>query len=239
MLFVEIVGGVMNTTRHEMCIKKLIYFLLLLIFAYGCKDKEGYKKEIELKGIQYSRESFLTEVEKGNDVLTDLFIKAGIDVNAKDTHEVTALMIAAMQGKLNLVRVLIENGAGVNARDTKQRTPLMYSVTTGNSHIVKLLLDKGADINAKADGISALSVAAGMDKLEVVKLLIDNGADVNINLGENSTPQLVFLIESGKFDMAKLLIENGADVNSRSKDGLYPLKSAISAKHFELIRVCL
>ena len=62
----------MAITKKTVPQRKIIFWvssllpLVLIVLIAGCKGKEDYKKEIELKGIQYSRETFLKELSEGN-----------------------------------------------------------------------------------------------------------------------------------------------------------------------------
>ena len=81
----------------------LLLLALTLIPQFACsffESKEDYKKEIELKGIEYSRQSFITEIKAGNREITKLFIKAGIDVNYKDKDGTTALKLLSENGEI-------------------------------------------------------------------------------------------------------------------------------------------
>jgi len=75
-----------------------LVLILCIIFSTPqsshSKSREGYRKDIELKGISYSRESFLNELIAGNIDIVKKFIKAGIDVNSKNKDGESALMIA-------------------------------------------------------------------------------------------------------------------------------------------------
>ena len=89
----------------------ILLLAFLILFSTACKTKESYKKEIERKGIVYSRESFLIEVKLENKENVELFIKAGMDVNAKDDYGFTALMNALTEGHTDVVNLLRKAGA--------------------------------------------------------------------------------------------------------------------------------
>ncbi len=98
-------------------------------------------------------------------------IEAGADVNLRNRHGETPLMILCRAGWYKEAVRLIELGADVNARDRPAgypedyngQTVLMHASKNGNSDkqkkIVKLLLEKGADKDAEWDGLTAFELA--------------------------------------------------------------------------------
>jgi ankyrin repeat protein len=154
----------------------LSVFLACVVLA-GCKSREGYRSEIERRGIPYSQEGFLKEVKSGNRDTAGLFLRAGIDINARDEDGCTALMLASEKGDLELVNLLIGNGADVNVRDADGYTALMYVAYRGDLEIARLLIKNKADVNAvDNDGWTALMYASVKGKRDVVELLKKSGA---------------------------------------------------------------
>jgi ankyrin repeat protein len=117
-------------------------------------------------------------------VIIERYLGSGWDVNAQgEKYGRTALHLAAMNGHLEIVKLLLEHGADVNAK-TKEGygyTALHSAASNGHLEIVKLLLEHGADVNAKTKygGYTALHSATMNGHLEIVKLLLEHGADVN------------------------------------------------------------
>lgn len=100
-------------------------------------------------------------------------ISKGIDVNAKASHTgVTALMNAAVNGKMEHARLLIQHGADVNIQDAFGQTALMHAVTGRSFEMVQLLLDSGAKSDIKRnDGETALDRAIENKDNEIQCLL--------------------------------------------------------------------
>lgn len=87
----------------------------------------------------------------------------------------TALMMAAYQGNMPVVRKLLAKGAAVNRPGW---TALHYAAGGGHGEIVKLLLDKGAEIDAvSTHGITPLIWAAREGKHDAIMALLERGAD--------------------------------------------------------------
>ncbi len=150
----------------------LFLFLIFITLPAGCRNKESYKKEIELKGITYSEKSFLNEIIVGNTEIIELFIKAGIDINAKNENGDTALMIALLRDNLEIARMLTEQGADVNAQDKDGYTALMFASFNGYHDIAKILIKKGADVHVEnKNGYTALMFASLKGHHETAELL--------------------------------------------------------------------
>ncbi len=68
-----------------------------------------------------------------------------VDVNARQSQGMTALMLAARQGLLEVCANLLRRGADVNARDTQEWSALCFAAGRGHGHVARLLLESGAD----------------------------------------------------------------------------------------------
>jgi len=100
----------------------------------------------------------------------------------------TALMRAAYDGHVAIVRLLLKAGANVNAKDREGSTALLSAATRGHVEIVRLLLKASADVNAKNEyGNTALYSAALFNHIEIVQLLLKAGADILAKNGHGST----------------------------------------------------
>ena len=58
-------------------------------------------------------------------------------------------MRAAVQGQVEVVRLLAERGADLNVREKSGSTPVMRAAKQGQVKVVLLLAERGADLNMK------------------------------------------------------------------------------------------
>jgi ankyrin repeat protein len=71
--------------------------------------------------------------------LLDRFLRAGVDVNARDITRQTALFGAAQAGHEHAAKFLLEHGADPNAADTHGKTAEDYAARNHHEAIVKLI----------------------------------------------------------------------------------------------------
>ena len=75
-------------------------------------------------------------------------LKNGAEVNVQSKKKgVTALMLAAVSGNVELVRMLLEHGADANLTDIFGRTAKFLAQKKGNSAVVDLLPDPPAQVS--------------------------------------------------------------------------------------------
>jgi ankyrin repeat protein len=234
-------------------LKKVTYavvaiVMLILIGAIvvnrGSLTRWYFTKKLENKDIQISEQAFLNEVSKNNEEAVDLFIKAGINLDAKNDKGQTAIIIASEKGYVNVLNKLIKLKAqSLNYFDKNGNTALMAASSRGHENIVKLLCENGADVNymvpSKQGAATALQAALDTSDfkeghMRIVRYLLQNGADVK---GRNQAGQypLLFAADQGLTEAARLLIEHGADVNDVDQKGNFSLLSAACKGHSEFV----
>lgn len=97
------------------------------------------------------------------------------DIEARNSQDESALMMAALKGQLEIARKLIEHDADVNKTGW---TPLHYAATAGHVDVIRLLLEHSAYIDASSpNGSTPLMMAAMYGTASSVKLLLEEGAD--------------------------------------------------------------
>ena len=125
-----------------------------------------------------------------------------IDVNAHNRQGETPLMIASLNGELDLVRELIAKGADINKPGW---TPLHYAATRGHLEIMSLLLENSAYIDAASpNGTTPLMMAASYGTPAAVKLLLDEGADPTLK-NQKGLNAINFAQRASRPDSAELI----------------------------------
>ncbi|GLU35653.1 ankyrin repeat domain-containing protein [Trinickia caryophylli] len=116
--------------------------------------------------------------EKSDNVAKLLAGAANVDLEKVDKADETALMLAALNGDTDLVKLLIDKGAEVNK---KGWAPLHYAAANGHDDIVQLLIDHDAYLDtASPNGTTPLMMAARGNHITTMKVLLDAGADPRV-----------------------------------------------------------
>lgn len=107
-------------------------------------------------------------------------VEAGADIDARDEHGQTGLMIAARDGRTASVRWLAAHGADLNHTAKFNLSALMLAVINGRDAIVGILVDSGADRSIRGRGApgfadkTALDIAEAANRAIMVALLRDH-----------------------------------------------------------------
>jgi len=191
-------------------------------------------------------------VIRGSDDVIKALLEAGADINAQSTADGrTALMWAADQSQLAVLKFLLQSHADLNKTDNQGWTALMlaringqdeaarilkqaggeehtnlsYASATGDLAAVRsLLAEHGTNHPSKTELGDALCLAAEKHHADVVKELLAHGADPNTRLNGDWTP-LLFACRRD-VGIARQLLAAGADVNQPRSSGTTPLMYA-------------
>jgi len=150
--------------------------------------------------------AFLEMAFNGKLAAVQEFVSKGTPVDSTIEDKSTALMWAAFNGHTPVVAYLLESGATVDAKDVNGRTALLYASSGPYAETVGLLLHKGADVNVqgKAEGFTALMMAASEGHIEVARVLLLNGAAIDTIDRDGDTAKK-FASEKGHTAMLELL----------------------------------
>lgn len=111
-------------------------------------------------------------------VVQALLAARNLNVEARNRHDESALMLAALKGHTEIVKTLIARDADVNKTGW---TPLHYAASGEEAQhlaIIALLLEHHAYIDAASpNGTTPLMMAAQYGTREAVQLLLHEGAD--------------------------------------------------------------
>ena len=137
---------------------------------------------------------------------------AGTRVDAPNRLGETALMLAALHGDLDSVRMLVRRGAEVNRAGW---TPLHYAATNGHTEVVRYLLDQHAYVDAQSPNrTTPLMMAARHKRPDVVRLLVEAGADPTPR-NEAGVDAAGYMQRHGETEMATWLRQRADDYARR------------------------
>ena len=160
-------------------------------------------------------------------------------INTNSDNGVTPLMIAAREGRLNVVTVLIKEGVDVSLPDYDGRTALHFAAGSSENscEILSCLIENGADINkGRNDNQTPLMVAAENGHVSVATFLIEHGADVDLQDNDGKTAlHHAFHGSDVSCEILSCLIGIGADVNARTNNTGTPLMIAAEKGHINAV----
>ena len=136
----------------------------------------------------------------------ELLILNGAEVDAKDNHNMTPLIVSAAACKKwrdrYVAEILISYGADVNASDDMGRTPLHAAAEMLNKYFAEMLIIHGANVNARnRKGKTPLFYTdyKNWDQRAVTE---------PVKLGSSNDSMMNWIVEAS--DMAELLKRFGA-----------------------------
>lgn len=124
-------------------------------------------------------------VRRGDVETLRRLLTAGADINARDRHGQTALMIAAQDGQAGMVRFLVEHGAALNHTAKYRLSALMLAVIRGHADIVRTLVEAGADLTIRGTGApgfsgkTALDLATAQGRFDIAEVFSDSESSGN------------------------------------------------------------
>jgi len=188
----------------------------------------------------HPHQDWFAAIESGNiERISEFMAREDFNINAALARGGTALMHAAWNGNIDVVRLLLDSGADIEMMGGNFNDPaLVKAAKKDHIDVVRLLLDRGANIEATHPfhdyecGGTALMAAADKGYEDMVKLLLVKGAD--INRGHGLFTPLSLAARSGRTDMVKLLLDSGAYIENQ---GYYysPLTQALNVDVVRLL----
>jgi len=165
-------------------------------------------------------------IERGFDLKREIIINEWDGKKHIEYHSTAggmALVAAASQGNLELIRLLLDRGVDVNSRGLMGRTALMYAGDYGKEEVARFLLSKGADLRATDPrGSNAMQLARNPKTAELFKQAMDAAGNKphDSNQGGNSWAasfRLIKAVKQGDASAVTKALNDGADPNVQNK----------------------
>ena len=157
----------------------------------------------------------------------------------------SALHLAAYDGKLECVKVFVEFGhIDINERDDKNMTPLTYALIAGHEEVIDWLLDRGAELTFETEGSNSIQAALRSGEVDLVKRVLEHPESVKRNLQiENSHLRWATFTERDPTDMVRFVLQCNCfspPVTPLQKDSIMEcLHAVVSRASIESVRLML
>ncbi len=90
-------------------------------------------------------------------------LASGADIDARDRHGQTALMIAATKGDGDVAAWLVEHRAELDHTAKYGLSALMLAVINGHADIARRLIEAGANLSLRGSGASGFASKTALD----------------------------------------------------------------------------
>ena len=159
--------------------------------------------------------------QSGNCRLVAYFVEMGSDIHLKTNDGSNCLHIAALEGHLNLCKILIhKHKVDLHMSDNYGWTGIHFSAHSGNCELFVYFTEMGIDIRLKTnDGRNCLHFAAAGGHLNLCKMLIDN-YKLDFHMTDNDGwTVLHYSAYSGKCELVAYFAEMGTDICPKTNGG--------------------
>ncbi|KAI0107186.1 ankyrin repeat-containing domain protein [Nemania sp. FL0031] len=183
--------------------------------------------------------------------LTRLLVEHTRDIDLPMAGGATQLMLAALRGWTESVKILLEHKANVNAVVTRRNqrsgwTAVMFAAYHNFAGIITILAEAGADLKKQnANGASPLhlifksSTPEGVG-IDCLNALMEFQARIDINqTNKDGETVLHHCAEIGHLKAVQRLVRAGASLNHKDKSGYTALSQAVWHEQHEVVSYLL
>lgn len=184
----------------------------------------------------------INAASEGDIAATQQLIREGVNVNEpRNSNGESALVVASMNGKIDIVRTLIQAGADVDLRTKYNDTALSLASWKCQSNIIELLLNNRAEPNVQNTTYGStplMLLVSYCNDTKSVKALLRKGARVDSKNNDGDTA-LMTAASKGHAAIVSILLDNGANVNLGGWSDQTALYLAAEKGHTEIVDMLL
>ena len=169
-------------------------------------------------------------------------INKGANVNATNHKNRTAMLLACIERKADLINILLNAGADPNIATTNGNTCLHAAATYDvPQEVVQTIIDHGADVNAtNKKNRTALLIAYKLKNTDIINTLLNARADPNIVFTDGNTC-LHYAVQYRFFPKEAIqdTINKGANVNAANHKNQIVVLLACKKGNTNIIKMLL
>lgn len=153
----------------------------------------------------------------------------------------TALMIAAAQGRSNLLDILLEAGADPHVKNAEGKTAVDFAAKAGQSKILERLESTGVTVDRSSKELqdALLLEAVESGNIADVKKALVAGAKPDASKEKGHPTALMTACLDGREEIVRALLDTGAKVDRVCEWGQTPLRNAVVRGHLGVVRSLL
>ncbi|XP_019956603.1 ankyrin repeat and death domain-containing protein 1B [Paralichthys olivaceus] len=199
-------------------------------------------RSFDNKEMLLDAEKEFIEAAKRNDVQTMKNLGRGLNVNAKNVHNRTALHYAVAGKNKEAVQLLLQRRVKVDQKDKHGVAPIHLAAWFGSLEILKLLVQAGAEQKVEnEEGLNILHCAAINNHTEIVEYIVNDLQMKELDKDDLKGHQAFALAaEHGCVDMLEILMTPYEMASMKpNKRGDTPLHLAARNGHSDATQLLL
>ncbi|WP_410788618.1 ankyrin repeat domain-containing protein [Kribbella sp. C-35] len=195
----------------------------------------------ELRDTRAATEALLAASTSGDANKVAAALAAGAPIESRDDHRRTALLLASLNDRVEVARLLVALGADPDAQDDRQDSAWLVTGVTGSVAMLETLLPAKPDLTLRNrfGGISVIP-ASERGHVDYVRRVVKTKINVNHvnNLGWTALLEAIILGKGTQQwqDIVKILVDAGANPNLADAEGVSPLRHAESRAYDEIAK---
>ncbi|XP_008279675.1 ankyrin repeat and death domain-containing protein 1B [Stegastes partitus] len=211
-------------------------------FAGNKHSDKDTDNSFDNKEMLLDTEKQFMDAAKRNDVETMKNLGKGLNANARNVHNRTALHYAVAGKNKEAVQLLLQRRVKVDLKDKYGVAPIHLAAWFGSLEILKLLVQAGAEQKVEnEDGLNILHCAAINNHTEIVEYIVNDLQMKDLDKDDTSGHRAFALAaEHGCVEMLEMLMEpyNMATMKP-NKRGDTPLHLAARNGHLDAVQLLL
>ncbi|XP_048471902.1 ankyrin repeat and death domain-containing protein 1A isoform X3 [Rhincodon typus] len=179
------------------------------------------------------------DAAKGNNVIRmELLLKNGVNVNAKNSIDQTALHWAVGAGHEEAVKFLLDHNASVDDQDSFGMNALLLAAWFGHLRILRTLVNVGAKLSCEnKNGLNLLHCAARRGHIKILEFIMEDLEDIWLDKPDNMQRTALHLAASyGNLEVVEFLIGSGCVHGLKDKEQNTPLHLSARSGHVEVLQ---
>ena len=166
--------------------------------------------------------------------LVERLLGLGVDLDARDSHGMSALHLAAALGREPALKLLVARGASPEMRAADGQTPLGVALSAGRRDLADWLDWHGWPLPKRPLQATDVPGAAIVGDADAVRRLLDLGFPIDA-VDTQGCSALLRAAGGGHRATVDLLLARGADPQRAANTGATPLSAAVSMRQVEIV----